>query len=118
LTKVEALNKPLVSSFTAPELRNSVQNIMDNAWKGKETSTCELEFCTKSNETRHFPFNATSPRDVEYNIAGGVGVAQDVTEAAKHDRAVASMAARELRQLDNTANAPIFGIHVLGDVNE
>jgi len=32
-----------------------------------------------------------------------------VTEAAQHDRAVAAMA-RELRQLVDTANAPIFGI--------
>ena len=44
-------------------------------------------------------------------------VAQDVTEAAKHDRAVAVMA-NELRQLVDTANAPIFGIDVDGKVNE
>ena len=46
-----------------------------------------------------------------------MGVAQDVTEAAQHDRAVAAMA-NELRQLVDTANAPIFGIDVLGNVNE
>lgn len=34
---------------------------------------------------------------------GVVGVAQDVTEAAQHDRAVAAMA-NELRQLVDTAN--------------
>ena len=44
-------------------------------------------------------------------------VAQDVTEAAQHDRAVAAMA-NELRQLVDTANAPIFGIDVHGLVNE
>ena len=44
-------------------------------------------------------------------------VAQDVTEAAKHDRAVAAMA-NELRQLIDTANAPIFGIDIHGLVNE
>ena len=48
---------------------------------------------------------------------GVVGVAQDVTEAAKHDREVASIA-NELRQLVDTANAPIFGIDVGGTVNE
>jgi len=46
-----------------------------------------------------------------------VGVAQDVTESTKHDRAVAS-AARELRTLVNTANAPIFGVDVNGNINE
>lgn len=40
-------------------------------------------------------------------------VAQDVTETAKHDREVAAMA-NELRQLVDTANAPIFGIDVDG----
>jgi len=46
-----------------------------------------------------------------------VGVAQDVTESTKHDRAVA-VAARELRTLVNTANAPIFGVDVNGNINE
>ena len=44
-------------------------------------------------------------------------MAQDVTEAAQRDRAVAAMA-NELRQLVDTANAPIFGIDVDGKVNE
>lgn len=40
-------------------------------------------------------------------------VAQDVTETKSNDRAVAAMAS-ELRQLVDTANAPIFGIDVEG----
>jgi PAS domain S-box-containing protein len=40
-----------------------------------------------------------------------------VTESAKHESTVAAMA-RELRQLVDTANAPIFGIDVHGNVNE
>ena len=60
-------------------------------------------------QVRYLLVNATTRRDPENNIVGVVGVAQDVTEAAKHDRAVAAMA-RELRQLVDTANAPIFGI--------
>ena len=46
-----------------------------------------------------------------------VGVAQDVTESTKNDRAVAAMA-DELRQFVDKANAPIFGIDVNGNVNE
>jgi PAS domain S-box-containing protein len=116
-SKDEALNKPLVSTFIVPKLRESVQNILDNALKGNETSNYELEFRTKTNEIRYLLVNATTRRGAECNIVGVVGVAQDVTEAAKHDRAVASMA-RELRQLVDTANAPIFGIDVHGNVNE
>ena len=52
--------------------------------------------------------NATTRRDPYNNVVGVVGVAQDVTESSKNDRAVAAMA-HELRQLVDTANAPIFG---------
>ncbi len=113
----EAMFKPLVSTFIVASLRKSVQNILDNALKGKETSNYELEFRTKSNEIRYLLVNATTRRDANNKIVGVVGVAQDVTEAAQHDRAVAAMA-NELRQLVDTANAPIFGIDVNGDVNE
>jgi len=116
-SKDEAFGFPLVSTFIVPKLRQSVQDVLDNALKGCETSNYELEFRTKSNEIRYLLVNATTRRDAEGNIVGVVGVAQDVTEAAKHDRAVAALAT-ELRQLVDTANAPIFGIDVHGDVNE
>ena len=116
-SKEEAFDKPLVSTFIVPSLRQSVQEVLDNALKGRGTSNYELEFRTKSNEIRYLLVNATTRRDAENNIVGVVGVAQDVTEAAKHDRAVAAMA-NELRQLVDTANAPIFGIDVHGNVNE
>jgi len=116
-SKEEALNNPLVSTFIVPKLRKSVQEILDNALRGNETSNYELEFQTKSNEIRYLLVNATTRRDVNNQIVGVVGVAQDVTEAAKHDRAVASIA-QELRQLVDTANAPIFGIDIHGNVNE
>jgi len=116
-TRDEAMNKPLVAKFIVSKLRKSVQEVMDNALQGRETSNYELEFRTKSNEVRYLLVNATTRRDAESNIVGVVGVAQDVTEAAQHDRAVAAMA-RELRQLVDTANAPIFGIDVNGNVNE
>ena len=113
----EAIGSHLVSKYIVPNLRASVQNILDSALQGQETSNYELEIRTKTNETRYLLLNATTRRDVESNIVGVVGVAQDVTEAAQHDRAVAAMA-NELRQLVDTANAPIFGIDVLGNVNE
>ena len=100
-----------------PSLRASVQEVMDNALQGRGTSNYELEFRTKSNEIRHLLVNATTRRDAENNVVGVVGVAQDVTEAVQRDRAVAGMA-NELRQLIDTANAPIFGIDCEGNVNE
>ena len=110
------MNKPLVSTFIVPNLRKSVQEILDKALKGDETSNYELEFRTKTNEIRYLLVNATTRRDAESNVVGVVGVAQDVTEAVERDVAVRSMA-RELRQLVDTANAPIFGINSEGKVN-
>jgi PAS domain S-box-containing protein len=113
----EAFHKPLVDTFIVPSLRKSVHEVLENALRGIETSNYELEFTTKSNEIRYLLVNATTRRDAENNIVGVVGVAQDVTEAAQHDRAVAAMA-NELRTLIDTANAPIFGIDKTGKVNE
>ena len=116
-SKEEALDEPLVETFIVPNLRKSVHEVMDNALRGQGTSNYELEFRTKDKEIRYLLVNATTRRDVDNKIVGVVGVAQDLTEAAKHDRAVAVMA-NELRQLVDTANAPIFGIDVEGNVNE
>lgn len=113
----EAMGKHFVSNFIVPTLRKTVLNILDSALNGNETSNYELEIRTKSNEIRYLLVNATTRRDAEDNVIGVVGVAQDVTEAAQHDRAVAAMA-NELRQLVDTANAPIFGIDIHGNVNE
>ena len=63
-----------------------MQGVLDNALKGRGTSNYDLEFNTKSNETRYLLVNATTRRDAQKNIVGVVGVAQDVTETAQHDR--------------------------------
>jgi len=115
--KEEAFDCSLVETFIVPYMQDSVQDVLDNALQGRGTSNFELEFRTKSNDIRHLLVNATTRRDAENNVVGVVGVAQDVTEAVQRDRAVAGMAL-ELRQLIDTANAPIFGIDVDGNVNE
>ena len=103
-SREESFKKPLVETFIVPKLRSSVQEVLDKALQGEETSNYELEFRIKSNEIRYLLVNSTTRQDAEHNIIGVVGVAQDVTEAAKHDRAVAAMA-NELRALIETANA-------------
>ena len=72
----EAFGNPLVETFIVPKLRESVNEVLDNALKGVETSNYELEFRTKSNEVRYLLVNATTRRDAESNIVGVVGVAQ------------------------------------------
>jgi PAS domain S-box-containing protein len=105
----EAFNQYFVDTFVVRQYQESVRSVLQCAMKGRGTTNFELEIRTKSRETRYFLVNFTTRRDLENRIAGVVAVAQDVTESFKHDRAVAAMAS-ELRQLIDTANAPIFGI--------
>jgi PAS domain S-box-containing protein len=115
-TKTEAFSKPLISTFIVLKLQKLVQEILDNALRGDETSNREPKFRTKWNQIRYLLVNATTRRDAKNNVVGVVGVAQGVTEAAKHDRAVAAMA-RELCQLVDTANAPMIIHNILRDSN-
>jgi hypothetical protein len=66
----------MVSTFIEPKLQDSVQTVLDNALHGDETSNYQLEFRTKTNETRYLLVNATTRRDADNNIVGVVGVAQ------------------------------------------
>jgi len=116
-TKEEAFDCSLVQTFIVPKMQASVQDVLDTALQGIGTANYELEFRTKSQEIRHLLVNATTRRDNAENVVGVVGVAQDVTHAVQRDRAVAGVAL-ELRQLIDTANAPIFGIDIDGNVNE
>lgn len=105
-TKEEAFDCSFVDTFIVPHMQASVRDVLDSAKQGRGTSNFEVEFRTKSNEIRHILVNATTRRDAENHVVGVVGVAQDVTEAVQRDRAVAGMAL-ELRQLIDTANAPV-----------
>lgn len=85
-SRKEAIGMPLVKTFIVESLKSSVHEIMDNALNGKETSNYELEFQTKGKKIISLLVNATTRRDAEGTVVGVVGVAQDVTEAAQHDR--------------------------------
>eukprot|EP00934_Nitzschia_sp_Nitz4_P001786 Nitzschia sp. Nitz4//scaffold119_size111653//16685//19966//NITZ4_004178-RA/size111653-augustus-gene-0.220-mRNA-1//-1//CDS//3329533800//1786//frame0 len=116
-SKEEAFGTPFIESFIEPSLRDLMEEVLHSAVEGHGTSNLELEFRTKAGEIRNLLVNVTPRRDVEDMLVGALAVAQDVTEAFQRDRAVAGMAL-ELRQLIDTANAPIFGIDTDGNVNE
>jgi len=103
--------------FIMPKLRHSVDEVLSVALRGDETTNYEMEFQTKSGEIRYFMVNISSRRDANSNIVGVIGIAQDVTETSEMEREIKATA-NELRQLVDTANAPIFGIDVFGNVNE
>lgn len=108
-----ALNKPLVGTFVSEGQRESMQSIQNDALLGKGMSNYELEMIMHSGETRHLLVTATPRRNINNIVNGVLYIAHDITEASKHDRAVAAMA-NELRQLIDNANAPIFGINCDG----
>jgi len=114
-TKAEAFGKPFVESFAVADLKDSTNDIMDKALKGESTDSFELRLRAKnSDDTLHLLFTASTRRDPSNEqIVGVVGRAQDVTE---RDKVIAGIAL-ELRQLIDTANAPIFGIDVNGYVH-
>ena len=70
-SREEAFHEPLVSKFIVPRLRESVEEVLNKALKGIETSNYELEFETKSKETRYLLVNATTRRDAANKIVGG-----------------------------------------------
>lgn len=88
---------------------------------GGEDKCYRISFKTSSGETSCIFVNAhasTSSIDTRDNfIVGELEDFEDVTEAAKHDKEVASTA-RELRQLLDMANVSIFGIDMDGKINE
>jgi hypothetical protein len=57
-----------------PDFQKSVQDVLDKALHGNETSNYELEFCSASEEIRFLLVNATTRRDAENHIVGVVGV--------------------------------------------
>jgi PAS domain S-box-containing protein len=115
--KEDVVDCSLIDTFIAPYMKDSVQEMLRNSLLGEYTPNFDLDLCTKLGDIRHLLVNATTRRDADNNIVGVVAVAQDVTEAVLRDRAVAGMAF-ELRQLIDTANAPIFGCDVDFNVNE
>lgn len=105
----EALGQPLVQTFISFDLQEALNEVMKSALEGWGTTNLELEISTKEGEIRYLLVSLTPRRNVNDSIVGVVAMAQDITDAFKHDRAIAAMA-DELRKLIDTANVPIFGI--------
>ncbi len=111
-----ALGTSLVNNFVREAIRESFQEVLDKALGGEETSKYVLE-CTSKEETVLYLLINVEPRLIGKEIVGTTITGQDMTESIKKDREMYAMA-RELRQLVDTANAPIFGIDKLGKVDE
>jgi PAS domain S-box-containing protein len=115
--KDEVMGHNLVETRITEEFKKPVQEVLNKALKGNETSNYEVPLFTKSGERVMVLLNATTRRNPQGKIIGVVGVGQDITELDQ-SRSEMENISKELTQLIDTANAPIFGIDTNGNVNE
>ena len=105
----EVMGQNLVERFIHPEYQSRVKAVLDSALLGMPTANFEFPLWTKSEQRRQVLFNANPRRNASNEIVGVVGVGQDITSRLVQER--------EYVRLIDTANAPIFGIDVHGNVN-
>merc|ERR1711871_1500177 len=84
---------------------------------GEEAANFEFPLMTKDGKRVEVLLNATSRRDPKGEIIGVVGIGQDIT-GRKETETKLDLVAKDLTNLIDTANAPIFGIDGNGRVNE
>jgi PAS domain S-box-containing protein len=116
-TKAEVMGHNLVETRITDEFKQSVNKVLNEALQGNETSNYEVPLFTKSGERVMVLLNATTRRNPQGKIVGVVGVGQDITELDQSRSEMESIS-KELTQLIDTANAPIFGVDTDGNVNE
>merc|ERR1711871_1279876 len=113
----EVLGHNLVMEFITPDYRDAVKQVLDRALMGEEAANFEFPLITKDGKRVEVLLNATSRRDARGNIIGVVGIGQDIT-GRKETETKLDLVAKDLTNLIDTANAPIFGIDSNGRVNE
>ena len=116
-TKDEVMGHNLVQTRITEEFKQPVQEVLNEALKGNETSNYEVPLFTKSGQRVMVLLNATTRRNPQGQVVGVVGVGQDITELDQSRSEMESIS-KELTQLIDTANAPIFGVDIHGNVNE
>ena len=106
----DVMGHNLVQEFISAEYRALVQNVFDNALSGVETANFEFPLHTKLGARVQILLNATTRRGEDgRTVLGVVGIGQDITARIAQEQ--------EYARLIDTANAPIFGIDVNGNVN-
>ena len=82
-SREEVMGRQLVEDFITEDYRASVNEVLDNALKGNETSNYQFPIVTKDKRKLDVLLNATTRRDGLGNVIGVVGIGQDITELEK-----------------------------------
>ena len=78
--KDEVMGQDLVRKFITADFRESVQEVLQNALRGKETANFEFPLYTKDGKPVDILLNAATRRGPDDAIVGMVGVGQNITE--------------------------------------
>jgi PAS domain S-box-containing protein len=114
-SKRETQGQPL-SDFISDEYRESTTKMLQMALAGRETANFEFPLFHNVTKKRvDVLLNATTRRDAWGRVTGVFGFGQDITELRKVSQEVARRA-DDFTRLIETANAPIFGTDVDGNV--
>jgi len=116
-SKEDVMGRNLVEEFIIPEFKNAVRLVLERALRGEETDNFEFPLATKTGTRVEVLLNASSRRNADEEIIGVVGIGQDIS-GRKETETQMMRVAEELNLLIDTANAPIFGIGINGEVNE
>ena len=116
-SKEEVMGQDLVRQYITEEFRGEVKKVLDEALQGQSTDHFIFPLFTKVGERVEVLLNATPRLDSAGQIVGVVGVGQDITKSTETQSEL-SRVAEDMKQVIDTANAPIFGIDDCGLVNE
>ena len=116
-SKDEVMGQDLVQQYITEEFRGEVKKVLDEALQGQSTDHFVFPLFTKVGERVEVLLNATPRLDSTGQIVGVFGVGQDITKITETQSEL-SRVAEDMKQVIDTANAPIFGIDDSGLVNE
>lgn len=117
-TKDEVFGRSLIDDFIVEESKDVVSQMIQHVQLGVgEDHEFDFELLTKSGTVIMLTMSGSAFRDTTGQIAGIVAVGQDLTKM-RDTMLEKSFVAEELTRLINTANAPILGIDVGGNVTE
>ena len=97
----EVLGKDLVEEFITQDYRQSVNEVLQKALHGDETSNYEFPLYTKENDLVMVLLNATTRRNANGDVVGVVGVGQDITELDSYRSEMERIVEDRTRDLDS-----------------
>jgi len=95
----DVIGRDLVAEFITEKYKRSVQDVLDKAIRGEETSSYEFQLYTKDNRYLMVLLNASSRRNHDGNVVGVLCMGHDITEIDIYRSQMESMVEERTREL-------------------